>query len=364
MVASPPTIRIARPGSGEGLAPDQPLGQAELGADGADLVLEQRPQRLDELEPQVVRQAADVVVGLDRRRARAPAGLDHVGVQGALHQEARPAPAALPASASLAASSSNTRMNSAPIALRLASGSTTPWSFSRKRDSRVDGHERHLEGVAERPHDLLALVLAHQAVVDEHARQLLADRAVHEQRRHRGVHAAGQAADHAAVPHLLADPANLFLDDRRRRPRLLAAAHLRQEARQDLLAVGRVHDLGVELDPVDRRASAILDGRHRRAARGGQRREARRRLVDGVAVGHPARLLARHPLSSTPGVGHVQVRAAELPHLGLLDAPAERVHQQLHPVADADHRDAELQQAGDRVAERRPRTPTRARPRG
>ena len=47
----------------------------------------------------------------------------------------------------------------------------------------VDGDERHLERVAEGLHDLLALVLAHQAVVDEHARQLLADRAVHEQRR-------------------------------------------------------------------------------------------------------------------------------------------------------------------------------------
>ena len=40
--------REARPR--ERLAPDEALGQAELGADGADLVLEQRAQRLDELE--------------------------------------------------------------------------------------------------------------------------------------------------------------------------------------------------------------------------------------------------------------------------------------------------------------------------
>ena len=37
--------------------------------------------------------------------------------------------------ASFAASSSNTLMNSAPIALRLASGSVTPFSFSRNRSS-------------------------------------------------------------------------------------------------------------------------------------------------------------------------------------------------------------------------------------
>ncbi len=65
----------------------EPLRHAELGADGADLVLEQRAQRLDELELQVVRQAADVVVGLDRRRPRTAAGLDDVGVERPLDQE-------------------------------------------------------------------------------------------------------------------------------------------------------------------------------------------------------------------------------------------------------------------------------------
>ena len=49
-------------GPRERLAPDEALGQAELGADRADLVLEQRAQRLDELELEVLGQAADVVV--------------------------------------------------------------------------------------------------------------------------------------------------------------------------------------------------------------------------------------------------------------------------------------------------------------
>ena len=79
-------------GPGEGLAPDEALGQAELGADGADLVLEQRAQRLDELELEVLGQAADVVVGLDRRRAGAAAGLDDVGVQRALDEELSASP--------------------------------------------------------------------------------------------------------------------------------------------------------------------------------------------------------------------------------------------------------------------------------
>ena len=54
-------------------------------------------------------------------------------------------------------------------------------------------HERHLEVPAERLLDLLGLALAVQAVVDEHARELVADRPVHEERRHRGVDAAARA---------------------------------------------------------------------------------------------------------------------------------------------------------------------------
>ena len=85
-----PMIRMPRPGPGERLAPDDLGGQAELLADQADLVLEQRAQRLDQLELEVVGQAADVVVGLDVGGAGAAAGLDDVGVERALDEERRP----------------------------------------------------------------------------------------------------------------------------------------------------------------------------------------------------------------------------------------------------------------------------------
>ena len=67
-----PTIRIARPGPGNGWRANDFLGQPELAPDRADLVLEQRPQRLDEFELQVVGQTADVVVALDVGRAVPP----------------------------------------------------------------------------------------------------------------------------------------------------------------------------------------------------------------------------------------------------------------------------------------------------
>ena len=140
--------------------------------------------------------------------------------------------------------------------LRLRSGSVTPRQPVEEARLGVDGDERDLEGVAEGGDDLLALVLAHQPVVDEHARELVADGAVHEQRRDRRVDAPAQPADDLRVADLVADARDLVLDDRGRRPRHVAAADVAQEALEDVLPVGRVHDLGVELDAVDARAPA------------------------------------------------------------------------------------------------------------
>ena len=81
-------IRTPRPGPGNGWRQHDLVGQAELAAEPAHLVLEQRAQRLDQLQRHVLGQAADVVVALDhRRRAVAAAALDDVGVQRPLDEE-------------------------------------------------------------------------------------------------------------------------------------------------------------------------------------------------------------------------------------------------------------------------------------
>ena len=89
---------------------------------------------------------------------------------------ARNSGAPLP-SAIFFASASNTSMNRRPIVLRFCSGSVTPSSSPRKA-SRVHVDERDVVMVAEQAHDLLGLGLAHQAVIDEDAGQLVADRLV------------------------------------------------------------------------------------------------------------------------------------------------------------------------------------------
>ena len=254
-------------------------------------------------------------------------------------------------------------MNSAPIALRLASGSVTPLQLVEEAPLGVHRHERHLEVVAKGADHLIALALAHQPVVDEHACELLADGAIHEQRGDRRVHASGQAADDAPVADLRADARDLLLHDRGGRPGALAPADVGQEARQDLLAVRGVDDLGVELDAVDAALDA-LDRGDGRGARGGERREAGRRLEHRVAVRHPARLLAGQAREQPAVLAHGQVRAPELADLGLLDASAERVDEKLHPVADAEHRNAELEQPPIERRRARARRRMRGRRRG
>jgi hypothetical protein len=107
-----------------------------------------------------------------------------------------------------------------------------------------------VEVVAERLDHLLRFALAKQTVIDEDARQLVADRAVDEQGRHRRVDTAGEGADDLLIAYLGADPLHLLLDELERRPRRRRLAGVQHEAAEDVGAARRVRDLGVELDAV------------------------------------------------------------------------------------------------------------------
>ena len=114
-------------------------------------------------------------------------------------------------------------MNSRPIVLRLVSGSVTPASAAEEQGRGIAMHEPDVEAVAERAHHLLRLARAQQAVIDEDAGELLADRLVHQHRGDRRIDAARQAADHPPAAHLLADARDLRLAEAGHRPVAAAA---------------------------------------------------------------------------------------------------------------------------------------------
>ena len=181
-----------------------------------------------------------------------------------------------------------------------------------------------------------------QPVVDEDARELVADRLVDEQRGDGRVDAAREAADDALRADLRADPLDLLLDHGGRRPARRRARDLVEEVLQDLLALGRVHDLRVELDGVvatrrdpRRPRSASTATRPSTRAPGGGAVTESRWLIHTTWSGGRSRKSA-----DSPSVG---VRLAVLGDVVRLDGAAEVARHQLHPVTDAERRDPELE---------------------
>ena len=155
---------------------------------------------------------------------------------------------------------------------------------------RVHGDELDAGGGNEVVLDLLDLALAQQAVVHEHAGELVTDGLVHQSGGHGGVHAAGQAADHLGVADLLADLLDLILDNRGGVPVVGQRGATVQEVFDKLLAKRGVLDFRVPLHTVEL-AGFVRHGGHGRAFGVGQHFEAGRGLFDRHTVAHPRGLL-------------------------------------------------------------------------
>ncbi len=200
-----------------------------------------------------------------------------------------------------------------------------------------------MEVGAERALDLLRLAESKQAVVHEDAHQLIADRVVDDGGGHRAVDPAGETADHGVVADPLPDVGNRLLDDPDVGPRGPGTAHVVEEPLHHVLSERRVGDLGVELHPVDA-PGGVFHRRHRRVGRRRRHPKARWRRDHGVAVAHPHRLVGR-----LVGEQHSSDRR----ELGLAvfgdivagNAALETVGDELMPVANAEHRDPQLEDA-------------------
>ncbi len=220
---------------------------------------------------------------------------------------------------------------------------------------RVDADHLHPEVLREDAHDLVAFPVTQQAVIHEHAGQLVADGLVQQCRDHRGIHAARQAEQHLAGADLPAHPLDPVLDDVAGGPAGVAAADLVQEALVDARALARVRHLGMELQRV---VAPCLVGhaRDRHVARGGDDLEAPGQRHHPVAVAHPyveqAVALVVDPVLDVGQQRRVATSAhlgvAELVHVARLHAAAELGRHGLHPVADPQHRHAELEHRGRR----------------
>ncbi len=244
------------------------------------LVLEQALERLDQLEPHLLRQPAHVVMALDHRRRIAADGhrLDHVRVKRALREELRLAGAPGGRLEHL----DERPADDLPLPLRVGHALEPPQEQPRG----VLILQLDLEMAPEDFLHHLRLASAQHAVVDENARELVADGLVQQRRRHARIHPAAQAQDHLLRADLRADGLDRLVNVVAHRPVPAAAADAVDEVGQNLAPARRVDHFGVELQ-AEHACGAVLDGRVSGVLRDGHRLEARRQLRQLVAVRIP-----------------------------------------------------------------------------
>ena len=224
-------------------------------------------------------------------------------------------------------------------------------AFERAVEARlgVDHVQVHAELRLEHLLDLAVFAIAEQPVVHEDAVQPVADGLVQEHGHDGRVHAAAEAENDLLAADLRLQLLDGFVDPRRKLPVAGAAADGKEKVVQNLVAVLRVNHFGVELERVQP-ARLVAHGGVRAGERAGGRLEARGQHLHLVAMAHPDVELGRQPGEEmTPG-HNLDARVAVFAVGAGLHRAAERLRGELHAVADAQNRNAEVEQGG--VAER------------
>jgi hypothetical protein len=219
---------------------------------------------------------------------------------------------------------------------------------------RIYTYHPHAEMVRKGVHHLVALVMAQQAMINEHASQLIAYCLVQQRRDHRRINTAGQAQQDLAIPDLLTYARNRVGDDVAGRPVAGAAADVVDETLHDRLPLKRVRDFRVELHSV-KPPLAVLHGRQWRVAAARRRFEARRQRLHSIAVAHPD-LEERRPAlgvaepAQQPGVSRLDLRVTEFTVRRCFDRPAKFGGHGLHAITDPEDGHTHLK---DRVRDAR-----------
>jgi len=157
-----------------------------------------------------------------------------------------------------------------------------------------------------------------------------------------GEETGGEDEDDVLVAHLRADVFDGLVDVAAHRPFASAAADFVHEIADDLFALGRVDDFGMKLQAKEL-ASAMLDRGVRGIFRDGDSLETGGQLRKFVAVGVPnLQALGQSAEERAAAVFHAQHALAVLAFVAALDSAAEVFGHDLQPVADAQHRDAEV----------------------
>ena len=256
------------------------------------------------------------------------AGLDHVGVDGALGQIVhRPHLFGL-----VLKHPDELLADDLALALRLLRSGQP----GQEALGCVHAHEIHGPW-GERGLHLVPLVFPHEAVVHKHAGELLPHRLGQQGRRHRRVHPAGQGQQHPARPDLVPQGLDGGALVVAHGPVPRRAAHVVEEAAEHVRAVPGVVYLGMELHAVEP-PRLVGDGHAGAGGAAGRQLEPLGDLLHIVPVAHPGdprfrQAPEQRALGVKAGLGLAVFPGAAL--LGRAHPAPQQVGHELAAVADA-----------------------------
>ena len=343
----------------ERMTADDLLRQAQIAAHLAHLVLEQPPQRFHQLELQILGQPADVVVALDLDgdpltglgiNARAGA-LDHIGVKGALGQ-------VIEGAETLALRLKHPdELSTDDLAFLLGIGNAG--ELGDEALARMDVLHIDVEALVKEVHQEFGLTLPHEALVDEHAGELIANRLVQQEGQCGRINPARQSQQHPLVAHLGTHISNRFINEGGRGPVGNTAADVINKITDQRHAATGMHHLRVELHAI-KTAIVVRHGRFRGVLGVGQTYESRWQRLHGIAMAHPHRRSVIDVGEQIGGIVDVQRRLAVFSPTSGDHRTTQLLHHQLHAVANPQDRDPQIPEL--RIAQGRSLLVHRARP--
>ena len=323
------------------MAPHDFLGQTEIAAHLANLVFEQPAQGLHQLELEIFRQPTHVVVALDLHRnpltgfgidARAGA-LDHIGIQGALGQ-------VIEGSKPLALLFKHPdEFGANQLALLLGIGH--PIELVDEALPGIDVFDIDVKTLVEKLHQKLGLPFAHEALVNEHAGELIANGLVQQEGEGGGIDTTGEGQQHALLAHLGPHISHGLIDESGRGPVGFALTNVINEIAQHGHPTGGMDHLRVELHPIQ---PPLVIGHRRlgRVVRMGQAGKTCGQALHGITVAHPHGRTILDIGQQINGVVHKQGRLAVFSAACRHHRTAQLLHHQLHAVANTKDRNAQV----------------------
>src|SRR5829696_6731996 len=313
----------------EGLAVDDLGGQSERAADIANLVLEEKAQWFDESKGKIRGESTDVVMGLDLDRGfRVGRGaFDDIRIERPLRQKIERS-----VEVGLRLKGADELVSDDPsFLLRVGDAIET----REKAGAGIDRHEFHPKRATENIAHEVCLSEPQEAVVDKNRRQAVADCAVDEGRCYRGINATTEPEEDPAIADRLLDLSNGTVDEMLRGPVRLAITDIDQEIAQQIASERRVRDFRVELNS---KAPPITHPGNRSIVRAGDPYITGWEARNVIAVAHPDIQRCGQIPEEWRWLRYLDRRRAIFAVSSRLDAAVESAGDQLHAIADAQHR--------------------------